>query len=137
MPCPDGETCQCVTFLLWCFGCGVLVMETSKSVAVAASRKVSGKRNKRTKNGFARKAVDLANLHERLTHRVGLIDKNEILAITGVSFPTIWVWMRENKFPHARVVVGKSKWHAADIADWLKGLPVRPLKAAATKHIEA
>jgi predicted DNA-binding transcriptional regulator AlpA len=76
----------------------------------------------------ANKAVDLASVHERIANRVGLIDKREILVVTGVSFPTIWTWMRANKFPRAHIVCGKSKWHAADIRDWLDGLPMRRLK---------
>jgi predicted DNA-binding transcriptional regulator AlpA len=83
--------------------------------------------------------VDLASVYERLAHRVGLLDKREVMAITGVTFPTIWEWMRANKFPRARIVVGKSKWMAADIADWLNGLPPRRLKgdAVAEQTIEA
>jgi predicted DNA-binding transcriptional regulator AlpA len=77
------------------------------------------------------KVIDLASVYERLAHRVGLLDKREITTITGVSFPTIWDWMRKGKFPRCHIVVGKSKWHAADIADWLNGLPPRPLKGDA------
>jgi len=32
------------------------------------------------------------------------------------------------KFPRNRAVGGKSKWFAADVADWLDELPVRKLK---------
>jgi predicted DNA-binding transcriptional regulator AlpA len=74
---------------------------------------------------------DLASIHERLAHRVGLLDKREICLITGVSFPTVWKWMCANKFPRARTVGGtssKSKWSAAEIADWLNELPPRALK---------
>jgi predicted DNA-binding transcriptional regulator AlpA len=110
-------------------------MQTSKSVAVTAGRKATGKR-KRTKNGSAAK-VNLATLHDRLTHRVGLLDKNEILAVVGVSFPTIWLWMREGKFPRSRIVVGKSKWLTTDVADWLAGLPLRPLKGDAVDGVDA
>jgi predicted DNA-binding transcriptional regulator AlpA len=75
--------------------------------------------------------VDLASVQERLAHRVGLLDKHEITAITGVTFPTIWAWMRGGTFPRAHIVVGKSMWHAAEVADWLAKLPVRPLKGDA------
>jgi predicted DNA-binding transcriptional regulator AlpA len=87
---------------------------------------------KKKKKKYKKRTLDLASLHERLTHRVGLIDKPEILLITGVSFPTVWDWMRKEppKFPRNRAVGGKSKWLAADIADWIAGLPVRALKAA-------
>jgi predicted DNA-binding transcriptional regulator AlpA len=35
-----------------------------------------------------------------------LLCKVEVLAIAGVSFPTIWAWMRDGKFPRARIVGG-------------------------------
>ena len=61
-------------------------------------------------------------------HRLGLLDKHEVCAVVGVTFPSIWSWMIAGKFPRSKVVYGKSKWMAADIADWLDGLPQRPLK---------
>jgi hypothetical protein len=47
--------------------------------------------------------------------------------------------MRAGTFPRGRVVNGKTKWPAADVADWLDGLPVRSLKgdAVAETTIEA
>jgi predicted DNA-binding transcriptional regulator AlpA len=76
----------------------------------------------------AGKKVDLASLHQRLTHRCGLLDKREVLAVVGVTYPTLWAWMRDGTFPRSRVVGLKSKWLAADIADWLVQLPPRKLK---------
>ena len=64
-----------------------------------------------------------------------LLSKSEILAITNVTFPTIWQWMRDGKFPRSRVSGGsassKSMWLSTEIEDWLAGLPVRPLKGDA------
>ena len=57
-----------------------------------------------------------------------LLDKAEILTITGVSFPTVWAWMRAGTFPRSRVVGGKSMWLSTEIDAWLAQLPVRPLK---------
>jgi predicted DNA-binding transcriptional regulator AlpA len=57
-----------------------------------------------------------------------LLDKAEVLAITGVSFPTLWLWMRANKFPRSRVAGGKSKWLSTEIDEWLHALPLRRLK---------
>jgi predicted DNA-binding transcriptional regulator AlpA len=61
---------------------------------------------------------------------VRLLDKAEILAITNVTFPTIWAWMRASppKFPRALVVGGKSMWRSDEIDAWLAALPVRALK---------
>jgi predicted DNA-binding transcriptional regulator AlpA len=60
-----------------------------------------------------------------------LLDKNRILAITNVSYPTIWAWMRAGKFPRSRVVGGKSMWLSSEIDAWLANLPVRALKGDA------
>jgi predicted DNA-binding transcriptional regulator AlpA len=59
---------------------------------------------------------------------VRLIGKHEVLAITGVSHPTVWTWMRAGTFPRSRIVGGKSMWLSTDIDRWLAALPIRPLK---------
>jgi predicted DNA-binding transcriptional regulator AlpA len=59
---------------------------------------------------------------------VRLLDKHEVCAIAGVSFPTIWTWMRGDNFPRSRVVGGKSVWLSSEIDAWLAQLPVRRLK---------
>jgi predicted DNA-binding transcriptional regulator AlpA len=64
-----------------------------------------------------------------------LLDKDEILTITGVSFPTVWSWMRTGKFPRSRVVGGKSMWLSTEIEGWLAALPVRKLKGDAPLEV--
>jgi predicted DNA-binding transcriptional regulator AlpA len=59
---------------------------------------------------------------------VRLLPKTEILDITGVSFPTIWAWMRAGRFPRSRVAGGKSVWRSDEVDAWLGALPVRKLK---------
>jgi predicted DNA-binding transcriptional regulator AlpA len=59
---------------------------------------------------------------------VRLMSKAEVLAITGVSYPTIWSWMRDQKFPRSRVAGGLVKWRSDEIEKWLVELPVRTLK---------
>jgi predicted DNA-binding transcriptional regulator AlpA len=60
--------------------------------------------------------------------RVHLLDKADVLAITGVTFPTVWSWMRKGKFPRSRIAGGKSFWRSDEVEQWLADLPVRPLK---------
>jgi predicted DNA-binding transcriptional regulator AlpA len=75
---------------------------------------------------FARKAAALRAASGRSeTH---LLTKPEILAIAGVTYPTIWAWMRAGVFPRSRIAGGRSVWRSDEIAKWLAGLPVRPLK---------
>jgi predicted DNA-binding transcriptional regulator AlpA len=54
-----------------------------------------------------------------------LIGKPEVLRLTGVTFPTIWRWMKEDKFPRSRAL-GDSKtvWLENEIAEWLVNRPV-------------
>jgi predicted DNA-binding transcriptional regulator AlpA len=62
---------------------------------------------------------------------VRLMTKAEVLAVAGVSYPTIWQWMRHGKFPRSRIVGGQSMWRSDEIDQWLAGLPLRPLKGDA------
>lgn len=57
-----------------------------------------------------------------------LISKPEVLDRVGVSYPTIWQWMREGKFPRSRDLGGKSAWVEAEINHWIATRPVRRLK---------
>jgi predicted DNA-binding transcriptional regulator AlpA len=57
-----------------------------------------------------------------------LLSKYEVLTLTGVSYPSLWAWMRAGRFPRSRVVGGRSMWLSTEIDAWLAGLPVRQLK---------
>jgi predicted DNA-binding transcriptional regulator AlpA len=59
---------------------------------------------------------------------VGLLSKREVLAITNVSYPTVWSWMRRGTFPRSRVVGGKSMWVSTEIESWMAALPRCRLK---------
>jgi predicted DNA-binding transcriptional regulator AlpA len=61
-----------------------------------------------------------------------LLSKREVLAIANVSYPTLWSWMRQGKFPRSRIVGGKSMWLSTEIEAWLAALPVRKLKGDAS-----
>jgi predicted DNA-binding transcriptional regulator AlpA len=63
-----------------------------------------------------------------------LLSKREVLAIVGVSYPTLWSMMRANTFPRSRVVGGKSMWLSSEIEAWLAALPVRQLKGDEPKE---
>ena len=67
---------------------------------------------------------------------VRLMTKPEVLAITGLSFPTLWQWMRDGKFPRSRIVGGRSMWVSSEIEQWLAALPKRPLKGDPTPSSE-
>ena len=57
-----------------------------------------------------------------------LLSKPEVLDRVGVTFPTLWKWMREGKFPRSRELGGKAAWIEAEVEAWIAALPVRRLK---------
>jgi predicted DNA-binding transcriptional regulator AlpA len=57
-----------------------------------------------------------------------LISKQEVLRRVGVTFPTLWAWMRAGKFPRSRELGGKAAWVEAEIEAWITGLPEREYK---------
>ena len=59
---------------------------------------------------------------------VWLLSKRDVLAIVGVSYPTLWAMMRANTFPRSRTVGGQSKWLSTEVEAWLAALPHRRLK---------
>jgi predicted DNA-binding transcriptional regulator AlpA len=57
--------------------------------------------------------------------QVRLLSKMEVCDLTGRTFPTIWAWMRQGKFPAARELNGRPVWVEEEIEEYLANLPVR------------
>ena len=60
-----------------------------------------------------------------------LISKAEVLDRVALSYPTVWAWMREDKFPRSRSVGGKACWVESEVNDWIAKRPLRKLKGDA------
>ena len=59
-----------------------------------------------------------------------LLFKDEVLErVGGVSFVSLWRWMRDGKFPVAREVGGQSAWLESDIDAWMQSRPLRQYKS--------
>lgn len=54
--------------------------------------------------------------------------KPEVLDRTGVTYVTIWHWMRAGTFPRSREVGGKTAWLESEIDAWIANRPIRRLK---------
>jgi prophage regulatory protein len=58
-----------------------------------------------------------------------LLRKSEVLEMVGVSYPTIWRWVRDGKFPAPREIGGKDvravRWVQSEIEAWMEALPTR------------
>ena len=65
--------------------------------------------------------------------QVRLISKPEVLDRVGVTYPTIWLWMREGKFPRSRELGGKAAWIESEIEAWITARPTRKLKGDAER----
>jgi predicted DNA-binding transcriptional regulator AlpA len=63
--------------------------------------------------------------------KVRLLDRHEVCAICGVTYQIIWRRMRQGSFPRSRIVGGRSMWLSDEVEQWLRNLPVRPLKGDA------
>jgi predicted DNA-binding transcriptional regulator AlpA len=59
---------------------------------------------------------------------VRLLSKAEVVERVGRTFPTIWLWMQQSKFPRARDLGGRPAWLEHEINDWIERLPLRRLK---------
>ena len=62
------------------------------------------------------------------TNAIRLISKAEVCDRVGKTFPTIWLWMRQGKFPQARDCGGRPAWVESEIDAWIAALPVREYK---------
>jgi predicted DNA-binding transcriptional regulator AlpA len=62
-----------------------------------------------------------------------LLDKAQVCAIANASYPTLWSWMRDGRFPRSRVVGGRSMWLSTEVEQWMQRLPVRVLKGDAPR----
>ena len=60
-----------------------------------------------------------------------LLNRHEIVALSGFSYPWLWQMMRRGLFPRGRVVGGKTMWLSTEVEAWLAELPIRPLKGDA------
>jgi prophage regulatory protein len=56
------------------------------------------------------------------------ISKTEVLDRVGASYPSIWQWMRDGRFPRSRELGGKVAWLESEIEAWIVNRPVRRLK---------
>jgi len=68
---------------------------------------------------------------------VRLITKRQLTAMVGVSYPTIWRWMRAGKFPQGLAVGSLTRWRSDEIDEWLAELPLREAQDAKNAELQA
>jgi predicted DNA-binding transcriptional regulator AlpA len=58
-----------------------------------------------------------------------LIPKKEMLSrVGGLSYPTIFEWIRQGKFPPGRDCGGRVCWIESEVTAWIVNRPVRGAK---------
>jgi predicted DNA-binding transcriptional regulator AlpA len=61
---------------------------------------------------------------------IRVISKRELLRRVPLSFPTIWKMMKQNRFPRAHVLGGKTVWIESEVSNFLADLPLREYQGA-------
>jgi predicted DNA-binding transcriptional regulator AlpA len=56
------------------------------------------------------------------------IFRPEVLDRVGVTYVTIWQWMRDGTFPASRDVDGQVAWYEHEIDTWIASRPIRKYK---------
>jgi predicted DNA-binding transcriptional regulator AlpA len=63
------------------------------------------------------------------TQPIKLLTRGEVLELVGVSYPAIFGWVKEGKFPPGRTIgVGKKghiAWLESEVIDWIMSRPLR------------
>src|SRR5271157_2024839 len=57
-----------------------------------------------------------------------LIFRSELIDTVGVSYVTVWSWMRAGTFPRGRDIGGRTAWIESEVAAWIASRPIRRLK---------
>jgi prophage regulatory protein len=56
------------------------------------------------------------------------LSKPDVLERVGVSYVSIWTWMRAGKFPRSVQIGGKVAWYQHEVEDWIASRPIQRLK---------
>jgi predicted DNA-binding transcriptional regulator AlpA len=73
----------------------------------------------------------------RANPNLRLIPKREVLArLGGVTYATLWSWMRLGQFPRSRQVGGRSMWVESEVNAWIASRPAVKLKGDAGASIK-
>jgi predicted DNA-binding transcriptional regulator AlpA len=70
-------------------------------------------------------------LAELIPPHARFISKHQVLDRVPVSFPALWEWIRDGKFPAPREVAGggKAMWLESEVEDWIKSRPKKTYKS--------
>lgn len=68
---------------------------------------------------------------------IRLLTKGEVLELIGVTYPALWSWIRDGKFPPGRSIGfgkrGHVAWIEQEVFDWIASRPPRFPKGSKRK----
>ena len=68
---------------------------------------------------------------------IRLLTKGEVLELIGVTYPCLWTWIKNGKFPAGRSIGNGKKGHVAwiesEVNDWILSRPRRLPKGSKVK----
>jgi predicted DNA-binding transcriptional regulator AlpA len=103
------------------------------SSAVPASdrlfaNKVQSKDHKRKPQQKRKTGVQVERARARTGLAAALLDRHQIVALTGVSYPSLWKMACRGAFPKGRTLSYKTVWLKSEIDAWIAALPVSPIR---------
>jgi predicted DNA-binding transcriptional regulator AlpA len=70
---------------------------------------------------------------KRKVKAVRLLSKPEVLDRVEATFPSVWKWMQQGRFPRSRDVDGETRWLESEIDEWILSRPIKRLKGDIVK----
>jgi predicted DNA-binding transcriptional regulator AlpA len=65
---------------------------------------------------------------------VRLLNRKQVLERVGVTYPTLWTWMQQDRFPRARELGRRIAWLESEVEAWINALPLRQFKGDGIDH---
>lgn len=93
--------------------------KTANAAKKAPARAISGEITEDNLRAF------LAAFLQQQEEGPRVLLKSQVLERINVTFPTLWAWMRDGKFPRARQMGKQTVWLESDVNDWITALPLR------------
>jgi predicted DNA-binding transcriptional regulator AlpA len=73
-------------------------------------------------------AANFAEEHPAAEEQSAFLSKREVLRLIPISAPTLWDWVRKEKFPAPRIIGSKTVWIASEVFAWMRTRPTRLYK---------
>jgi prophage regulatory protein len=93
-------------------------------------KKLSPRKNSKYFAPALPRAVVAARETDASLKPVRMIDRHEVMRRVPFTYPTLWKWMRDGKFPRSLNTGGKVCWKESDIDDWINSRPLQTIEGS-------